>query len=369
MRILRIGIKNLNSLRGEQVIDFTASPLSDNQLYAIVGATGAGKTTILDAITLALYGQTERNKDEKDRKDGSGSIMSYGEGECRAELEYETATGRFRNLWHRQRAHKRPEKDLTPSRREISKWHPETDEWILLATKKKEVDERTLKEVGLDYERFVRSVMLTQGDFARFLKSKPGDKAAILEKITGTEIYKDLSVAAYQRHKLAKTAYDASLAALSVAPPLSDEVRDSLAIKLKDLQEKNGLATKEREHLQGQLAKHEKVQLAEKEAISAQTAYQKLQTSWEEALPNRNRLTANDRLAPLREDLATLQVLRERIAALRGERAALTQTLTSLRSKQQTLAAAKTQALTKRKTFAEKLPEREAKFSQAAVLE
>jgi len=203
MKILRVHIRNLNSLRGDHWIDFTAPPLADHSLYAIVGPTGAGKTTILDAITLALYGQTERNKAEVDRKDGSGTILTYGEGDCTAELDYEVVvngkTERFRSAWTRQRAHKKPDGNLTASKHSISRFDPDApdeSQWKILATKKREVAEKTQEIVGLDYERFVRSVMLTQGDFARFLKSDAGNKAEILvaEAVSHLGLYDNLRV-------------------------------------------------------------------------------------------------------------------------------------------------------------------------------
>jgi exonuclease SbcC len=60
MRILSLRFQNINSLKGEWKIDFTQSPFKDNALFAITGQTGAGKTTILDAICLALYHRTPR---------------------------------------------------------------------------------------------------------------------------------------------------------------------------------------------------------------------------------------------------------------------------------------------------------------------
>ncbi len=369
MRILRIGILNLNSLRGEQIIDFTTSPLADHQLYAITGPTGAGKTTILDAITLALYGQTERNKSEKDRKDGSGSVMTYGTGECRAEVEYATATGRYKNVWHRQRAHKRPDRDLTASRREISHWNPQTEAWDILATKKREVDARTEEIVGLDYERFVRSVMLTQGDFARFLKSDPGDKAAILEKITGTEVYKDLSVAAFTRSKLAREEWQRATEALSVAPPLEAETRAGLEQQLKDKTVEVAPLKLQLQQTVQQLGLHDQLEQLQRKAQAATVEQATIAKAWEAFTADRERLKLSASLQPLAPDLVAQQRLKEENRKLAGE---LAQTEAQLLQHTAAVAAAQegvATAQTKLNNFYEKLPGREQKFAAVAVLE
>lgn len=369
MRILRIGILNLNSLRGEQTIDFTASPLSDHQLYAITGPTGAGKTTILDAITLALYGQTERNKSEKDRKDGSGSVMTYGTGECRAELEYTTATGKYKNVWRRQRAHKRPDRDLTKSTREISKWNAEIEDWDILATKKRDVDAKTEEVVGLDYDRFVRSVMLTQGDFARFLKSDPGDKAAILEKITGTEVYKDLSMAAYTRAKLAREAWERATEALTVAPPLEAEARTSLEEQQKEQTTAVAPLKQQLQQTDQQIAQQDGLRALRQKAQAAEADQVALEKAWEAFAPDRKRLALSTSLQPLAADLA--EALR-----LSGQGQSLTkefeQTQQEFRQRETAVAAAREGVVTaqgKLNVFYEKLPGREEKFNAVALLE
>ncbi|MEM6769529.1 MAG: AAA family ATPase, partial [Bacteroidota bacterium] len=356
MKIIRIGILNLNSLIGEQTIDFTASPLADHQLYAITGPTGAGKTTILDAITLALYGQTERNKSEKDRKDGSGSVMTYGTGECRAELEYATASGRYKNVWHRQRAHKKPDRDLTASRREISKWNPETEDWDILATKKREVDAKTEEVVGLDYERFVRSVMLTQGDFARFLKSDPGDKAAILEKITGTEVYKDLSIAAYTRAKLAREAWQRATEALSVAPPLEAEQRTSLEQQLADKTKEVTPLKTQLQQTNKELALHDNLQALRRKLQVAETEQSTLAEAWQAFTPDRDRLALSTALQPLAPDLSETLRLTQASEKLVAEAAQNEARLTEQEAAVTAAKAGVTQAQDKLNLFYEKLP-------------
>ena len=303
MRILRIGLLNLNSLKGEHLIDFTEPPLSDNPLYAIVGPTGAGKTTILDAITLALYGQTERSKRETDRTDGTNSVMSHGTGECRAELEYETASGRYRSVWRRHRAHRKPTGNLVASQHEISRYNRTTEQFDILATKKKKVARRTEEIVGLNYERFVRSVMLTQGAFDRFLKSDAGDKSAILEQITGTEIYRQLSVGAFRRHKLAREAFDRASQAREEALPLPAERRLALEEEMAEATRSVAKVGTEMSLLATQLTLYDTVHKLTARSQAATERVQQATSRYDERAADRQRLAQSDALEVFRSDL------------------------------------------------------------------
>ena len=109
MKILKLHFKNLNSLVGEWTIDFTAPEYSEQGIFAITGPTGAGKSTILDAICLSLYGRTPR----LDKiNTAQNEIMSRQSGECSASLEFKTATGHYRTLWSQSRARKKPAGNL-----------------------------------------------------------------------------------------------------------------------------------------------------------------------------------------------------------------------------------------------------------------
>ncbi|CAH0999412.1 Chromosome partition protein Smc [Neolewinella maritima] len=303
MKILRIGILNLNSLRGEHVIDFTQAPLADHPLYAIVGPTGAGKTTILDAITLALYGQTERTKTLTDAKKEVATVMTHGTAQCHAELEYEVGTGRYRSVWRRRRAHSKAHKDLQGSSREISRWNTDTGTYDILQTKKRHVERLTEEVTGLTYERFVRSVMLTQGDFDRFLKSKPGEKAEILEQITGTEVYYQLSQGAYRRHKLARDHFERATAALEHILPLRAEERAILEASLSERAEVVAALQERLRVLTTQLTRHDQAaRLADQQEATA-TNLAACEQVWQQLATQRQQLKVCDKLLPLRPDL------------------------------------------------------------------
>lgn len=196
MRILRLRIQNLNSIRVNEpiLIDFTSSPLEESGIFAITGDTGAGKTTILDALTLALYGKIHRNKEVKE-------VLSYGTASCLAEVEFETLTGVYRAKWSIWRANKKVEGKLQAPVRELAQWNPKSSAFEAIAEKIREVDQLVEQVSGLDYDRFTRSVLLSQGDFAAFLKADARDRSDLLERITGTETYSLLSIAAFEKHK------------------------------------------------------------------------------------------------------------------------------------------------------------------------
>ena len=187
MRILQIRFKNLNSLEGEWQINLDHPAYAEDGIFAITGPTGSGKTTILDALCLALYGQTPRlNKVTK----SSNEIMSRQTGECFAEVTFETPKGRFCCHWSQHRARKKPEGELQTAKHEIA----EANSGKVLESKITGVAEAIEKVTGMDFARFTRSMLLAQGGFAAFLQAAPDERSPILEQITGTEIYSQISI-------------------------------------------------------------------------------------------------------------------------------------------------------------------------------
>jgi len=230
MRILNVRFQNLNSLSDEWRIDFSHPDYSSDGLFAITGPTGSGKTTILDAICLGLYGRTPRL--DKVTK-SSNEIMSRQAGECFAEVTFETQRGRYRCHWSQHRARRRPDGELQPARHEIS----DVDSGKVLESKLNSVGEFIEKATGMDYERFTRSMLLAQGGFAAFLQASPDKRAPILEQITGTEIYSRISEKVYERHSIERESLELLQAELKGIQVLSEgEERDLQST----LQEKQG---------------------------------------------------------------------------------------------------------------------------------
>lgn len=193
MRILSLHFKNLNSLAGEWTIDLTHPAYASDGIFAITGPTGAGKSTILDAICLALYGSTPR----LDKITTANEIMSRRTGDCFAEVVFETPAGRFRCHWSQQRARKRVDGKLQDARHEISN----ADTGEVLHAKLKDVAAEVESVTGMDFTRFMRTMLLAQGGFAVFLQANPKERSPILEQITGTRIYSDISIRVHERNR------------------------------------------------------------------------------------------------------------------------------------------------------------------------
>ncbi len=192
MRILAIHLRNLNSLAGSWAIDFTAGEYAASGIFAITGPTGAGKSTLLDAICLALFGRTPRLGSITK---GSNEIMSRRAGDCFAEVSFATNSGRYRCHWGQHRARRKPGGELQTPKHEIV----ELASGKVLESRTREVVRMVEQVTGMDYDRFTRSILLAQGDFAAFLEADADQRAPILEQITGTSIYSQLSQATHER--------------------------------------------------------------------------------------------------------------------------------------------------------------------------
>ncbi|MGB6098608.1 MAG: SbcC/MukB-like Walker B domain-containing protein [Comamonas thiooxydans] len=200
MRILKLRLKNLNSLKGEWNIDFTAAPFADNGLFAITGSTGAGKSTLLDAICLALYHQTPR----LDSISGSNDIMTRHTGECEAEVEFEVKGVAYRAFWSQRRARGKPDAALQAPRVELAL----VADGSILTTHVKDKTRRIAEITGLDFARFTKSMLLAQGGFAAFLQATANERAELLEELTGTDIYGRISQSVFERARDARQALE-----------------------------------------------------------------------------------------------------------------------------------------------------------------
>ncbi|MCO5231420.1 MAG: AAA family ATPase [Chitinophagales bacterium] len=210
MKILVIRIYNLASLEGFHEIDFGKEPLQSAGVFAITGPTGAGKSTILDALCLALYAKTPRYNQAKEigtkLKDVDGSDLSLsdvrsilrdGAAEGYAEVEFVGVDNRrYRTNWRVYRARNSSTGKLQSDT--IQLFDLETN--INLSDGKQKTLEHISRLIGLNFEQFTRSVLLAQGEFTAFLKAEKEQKAALLEKLTGTEIYSKISIQVFNNY-------------------------------------------------------------------------------------------------------------------------------------------------------------------------
>lgn len=208
MRVIAIRGQNIASLADRFELDFGQEPLRSSGLFAITGDTGAGKSSILDALCLALYANcprlgAERSGDEVPdagsdvlRSSDPRACLRRGASEGFAEVDYLGIDGvAYRARWTARRARGRATGSLQPVAREIRR----LDDGTVLATAMREVQDEVVRSTGLSYEEFRRTVLLAQGEFDAFLRADAGERAALLEKVTGTGVYRDISQRVFRR--------------------------------------------------------------------------------------------------------------------------------------------------------------------------
>jgi len=244
VKITRIILKNLASFKQKVDIDFNVSPLKNSPLFAITGPTGAGKTTILDAISLALFNKTPRL--ESNNEKNSGQIIRQGEKEGYAEVHLRSDERLYIAKWRGRR-----KKDGSFIRENFL-YDGSTRELI---AEKKEFGAQVEKAIGLDYHSFKLAVILAQGEFALFLKSDKKDKSQVIEQATGFDIFKRLKDVLSEKLKEVRFEFELCDRALSASPSSSPESIKLLEKKLESLQ--GSLNAKKEEKSKLDMAKSE----------------------------------------------------------------------------------------------------------------
>lgn len=302
MKILELRFKNLNSLYGEWLIDFTDPEYQANGIFALIGPTGSGKSTILDAICLALYASTPR----LGKISGENEIMSRQTGECYAEVVFESQAGIFRCQWYQHRAGKNAAGNLQSARHEIAN----ATSGKILQNKVSLVPSLVEEKTGMDFERFTRSVLLAQGNFDTFLKANENEKSTILEQITGTGIYTSISKKVYERSAEETKALELLKAEISGIQLLDDEQETSIKTLLNQQEKEEDHLKKLRETSKESIDWLKNISFLNKELQDLNLNKTQLQQAETTFQPQKLRLEKGQQAALLASDYAKLEALR-----------------------------------------------------------
>lgn len=355
MKIQAIRMKNLASLGGTTEIDFTRKPLSSAGIFAITGPTGAGKSTILDALCLALYAKTPRYrlaengvditdvKGSTIRQDDVRGILRDGTSNGYAEVDFTGVDGQhYRATWRVRRAYNKEDGSLQPYEMSLKNITANQD----IPGRKTELLAEIERLVGLNFEQFTRSVLLAQGDFTAFLKAGRDEKSSLLEKLTGTHIYSEISKKVFEHYREEQQ----KLRELNLQ---REEITTLTSEEINDLQEqKAALATaigtneKLRDDLTKEINWHEQWSKLQEGRLAAESMYQQAVTAKTEAQPREQRLQQIIRIQPAGAVVNKLQHVQEQTGARSKELAEISSVLVSLDERKKISDAALAQAKT-----------------------
>nr|WP_322941399.1 AAA family ATPase [Pseudomonas sp. s4] len=297
MKILSLRLKNLNSLKGEWKIDFAAEPFAGSGLFAITGPTGAGKTTLLDAICLALYHRTPRMS----TLSASGNeLMTRHTADCLAEVEFEVKGQGYRAFWSQRRARDKIDGALQAPKVELAR----IADGEILTDKIREKESLTAELTGLDFERFTKSMLLAQGGFAAFLEANANQRAELLEELTGTEVYGQISQQVYERTKAAEQALNLLKSRAQGMELLDEAQRADLQAEAERLAQEQAPLLAEQQTLLAQQRWREALQRAEQQAAEATLRLEQARQRQTDAGHDLQRLAASEpaaRLQPLHQ--------------------------------------------------------------------
>ena len=310
MKIYSLRFKNLNSLKGDWKIDFQSQAFVDNGLFVITGQTGAGKSTILDALCLALYQQTPR----LDKiTHGKNELMTRGTGECEAEVEFAVKGKKYRVFWGQSRARKSPLGKLQPPFAELA-----DENGKIIASKVSDVLKQVVEITGLDFSRFTKSMLLAQGGFAAFLNAPAKERGELLEELTGTEIYAQISRQVFEQNKIVQAELKVLSAQSQVLTLLSEEEVVQLQGNIELLKAKKSENDKSVKALELAIRWHQTAQSLANELTAQQQQFDAAQTAVNNFEVDKARLQLAEKAQRLKQSFEYLQAVTEKCLQLQS---------------------------------------------------
>ncbi len=323
MKILNLYFKNINSLEGENRIDFEQPPFTDTGVFAITGPNGSGKSSILDAITLGLYGETFRFDKPAQH------IITQHTSESFSQVEFALGEDKYRSSWQVRREGGNPQGEILPTEMKLLRL---TNPEEIVATSPQQVCSRMVEITGMDFRSFTRSILLAQGDFAAFLNALDSERMDILEKIIGTDIYADYKKETTDKLAEAELKLTYLQQDITAVPLIEPQSLEACHLDLADFNEQsqefqgkiNELAAQkalfaETEGLHGQIESHEsKLQEAITQRLAVQKKLDQLAGA-ETALNFKEEITASAyKKQALEQETAALTALQNELKQIEG---------------------------------------------------
>ena len=312
MKIKKIEFCNINSLAGEWAIDFESPDFANSGMFCIAGPTGSGKTSILDAICLGLYGKTPRLGAIKG---DSNEVMTYGTKSCYAKVTFECKGVVYSSCWNQHRS-------VRTNKLQKYAWvlkNETTQNVEVSSSNQSEIEASMTRVIGLDFGQFTKSMMLAQGEFNKFLKCNENERAAILEKLTGDSIYRKIAVAVHDLYANANRAVEDIENRLGDVTMLSEEELAELNAKIDDAAAQKKTLNENVERLLYICTWFETLHNIESHLNTAKDGFEKAERAKADFEPDREKLERAVRAQEVESSYAEYNSVRDNLGRMKNQ--------------------------------------------------
>ena len=312
MKIKKIEFCNINSLAHEWTIDFESPDFAKSGMFCISGPTGSGKTSILDAICLGLYGKTPRLGAIVG---DTNEVMTYGAKNCYAKVTFECGGTVYSARWDQHRS-------VRTNKLQKYSWvlTNETSQTVEASfSKQSEIEATMTRVIGLDFGQFTKSMMLAQGEFNKFLKCNENERAAILEKLTGDGIYRKIAVAVHDLYASANKAVEDIEVKIGDVNLLSDEELTDLNSKISAAELQKKTLAEDAERLLYICTWFENLHGFEKLLSDAKNQLEKAKCAQAEFEPNRKKLERALHAQEVESSFIEFKSVRDNLARMKSQ--------------------------------------------------